>query len=78
MLLCHLSYHHAHFAPQVGVNASAEAVLGHLIRQDTAHAFNISEGDVTVTGISQVSQSPTLSLGGSRLSDSVTTRLCAI
>lgn len=39
---------------QVGVNASAEEVLGHLVRQDTALAFNISEGDVTVTGISQV------------------------
>ena len=39
---------------QVGVNASAEDVLGHLVRQDTANAFNISEGDVAVTGISQV------------------------
>lgn len=43
-------------ASKVGVNASAEEVLGHLVRQDTALAFNISEGDVTVTGISQVAR----------------------
>lgn len=39
------------------MNASAEAVLGHLVRQDTALAFNISEGDVAITGISQVGPS---------------------
>lgn len=39
---------------QVGVNASSQAVLEHLIRADTASAFNISVGDVNVTGISQV------------------------
>ncbi|KAK9813648.1 hypothetical protein WJX73_001491 [Symbiochloris irregularis] len=43
-------------ASKVGVNASAQDVLGHLIRQDTALAFNISEEDVTVTGISQVAR----------------------
>ena len=39
---------------QVGVNASSQAILEHLIRADTASAFNISVGDVNVTGISQV------------------------
>jgi hypothetical protein len=39
---------------QVGVNASSVAILEHLIRADTASAFNISVGDVNVTGISQV------------------------
>eukprot|EP00884_Botryococcus_braunii_P021518 jgi/Botrbrau1/804/Bobra.0352s0001.1 len=38
----------------VGVNASSEEILGHLIRTDTADAFNISVGDVEVTGISQI------------------------
>ena len=40
---------------QVGVNASAESVLDQLIASDTAMAFNISEGDVNVTSIVQVS-----------------------
>ena len=39
---------------QVGVNASSQDVLQHLIKADTASAFNISVGDVNVTGISQV------------------------
>lgn len=39
---------------QVGVNASSVMILEHLIRADTASAFNISVGDVNVTGISQV------------------------
>jgi hypothetical protein len=39
---------------QVGVNATSEEILGHLIRTDTANAFNISVGDVEVTGISQI------------------------
>ncbi len=39
---------------QVGVNASSQDVLQHLIKADTALAFNISVGDVNVTGISQV------------------------
>lgn len=42
---------------QVGVNASSQDVLQHLIKADTASAFNISVGDVNVTGISQVRQS---------------------
>ena len=41
---------------QVGVNASSQDVLQHLIKADTASAFNISVGDVNVTGISQVRQ----------------------
>ena len=36
------------------MNASSVAILEHLIRADTASAFNISVGDVNVTGISQV------------------------
>ncbi|KAK9803015.1 hypothetical protein WJX72_000035 [[Myrmecia] bisecta] len=43
-------------ATRVGVNATSEAVLEHLIRADTANAFNISQGDVEVTGISQVAR----------------------
>ncbi|KAK9917087.1 hypothetical protein WJX75_000778 [Coccomyxa subellipsoidea] len=43
-------------AHKVGVNASSVAILEHLIRSDTASAFNISVGDVNVTGISQVSR----------------------
>lgn len=42
---------------QVGVNASSVAILEHLVRADTASAFNISVGDVNVTGISQVCKS---------------------
>ena len=38
----------------MGVNASSVAILEHLVRTDTASAFNISVGDVNVTGISQV------------------------
>jgi hypothetical protein len=41
---------------QVGVNASSQAILEALVRTDTASAFNISVGDVNVTGISQVSR----------------------
>ena len=36
------------------MNASSQDVLQHLIKADTASAFNISVGDVNVTGISQV------------------------
>lgn len=36
------------------MNASSEEILGHLVRTDTANAFNISVGDVEVTGISQI------------------------
>ncbi|CAL8464733.1 g4268 [Coccomyxa elongata] len=43
-------------ARKVGVNASSVAILEHLVRADTASAFNISVGDVNVTGISQVSR----------------------
>ena len=41
--------------PQAGVNASSEQVLEWLVRADTASAFNISLGDVSVTGVQQVS-----------------------
>lgn len=40
------------------MNASSVAILEHLIRSDTASAFNISVGDVNVTGISQVCKMP--------------------
>lgn len=39
---------------QVGVNASSRAILERLVRADTASAFNISVGDVKVTGVTQV------------------------
>lgn len=39
---------------QAGVNASSEQVLEWLVRADTASAFNISLGDVSVTGVQQV------------------------
>ena len=44
------------------MNASSQDVLQHLIKADTASAFNISVGDVNVTGISQVRR-PLSSLG---------------
>lgn len=36
------------------MNASSEQVLEWLVRADTASAFNISLGDVSVTGVQQV------------------------
>lgn len=39
---------------QAGVNASGEQVLEWLVKADTASAFNISFGDVSVTGVQQV------------------------
>ena len=42
------------FLFQAGVNASSEQVLEWLVRADTASAFNISLGDVSVTGVQQV------------------------
>ena len=41
---------------QAGVNASSEQVLEWLVKADTASAFNISFGDVSVTGVQQVCQ----------------------
>ena len=41
---------------QAGVNASSEQVLEWLVKADTASAFNISFGDVKVTGVQQVCQ----------------------
>ncbi|DBA75632.1 TPA: hypothetical protein ACH3X2_009068 [Trebouxia sp. C0005] len=41
-------------ASKAGVNASSEQVLEWLVRADTASAFNISLGDVSVTGVQQV------------------------
>lgn len=41
---------------QTGVNASAESILGNLLRTDTAAAFNISVEDVHIIGISQISR----------------------
>lgn len=41
---------------QVGVDAAPEDVLDHLIRLDTATAFNISEGDVYVSSVTQLSR----------------------
>jgi hypothetical protein len=35
------------------VNASSRAILERLVRADTAQAFNISVGDVKVTGVTQ-------------------------
>lgn len=46
MLLCHMW--------QAGVNATGEQVLEWLVRADTADAFNISLGDVSITGVQQV------------------------
>ena len=43
---------------QAGVNASSEQVLEWLVKADTASAFNISFGDVSVTGVQQVCQRP--------------------
>ena len=41
-------------AMQAGVNATGEQVLEWLVRADTADAFNISLGDVSITGVQQV------------------------
>ena len=41
---------------QVGVDAAPEDVLDHLIKLDTATAFNISEGDVYVSSVTQLSR----------------------
>lgn len=35
------------------MNASSRAILERLVRADTASAFNISVGDVKVTGVTQ-------------------------
>ncbi|KAK9837118.1 hypothetical protein WJX81_003998 [Elliptochloris bilobata] len=43
-------------APKVGVNASSRVILERLVRADTASAFNISVGDVKVTGVTQVAR----------------------
>ncbi|KAK9825612.1 hypothetical protein WJX74_010253 [Apatococcus lobatus] len=43
-------------AAKVGVNAAPEDVLDHLIKLDTATAFNISEGDVYVSSVTQLSR----------------------
>ena len=41
---------------QVGVDASPEDVLDHLIKLDTATAFNTSERDVVVSSVTQLSR----------------------
>lgn len=48
---------------QAGVNASGEQVLEWLVKADTASAFNISFGDVSVTGVQQVCPQSLLSMG---------------
>ncbi len=44
------------FWMQVGVDAAPEDVLDHLIKLDTATAFNTSERDVVVSSVTQLSR----------------------